>query len=61
MHYIGNNQKRKFVTLVGLEVCTVVWWRIYGIPKSKFHTYIDQYKRGIVSRIHDNEGNIKRP
>ena len=59
MHYIRNNWKKKFVTLVGLKVCAVAWWRIHGILKSTFHTYTDHYKRGIVSRIHGNE-NIKR-
>ena len=60
MHYVGNNQKRKFVTLMGSEVCATTWWRIHGIPKSTFHTYMDQYKRGIVSWTHGNDG-IKRP
>ena len=60
MHYIGNNWKRKFVTLMGSKVCATTWWRIHGIPKSAFHTYMDQYKRGIVSRTHGNEG-IKCP
>ena len=60
MHYVGNNWKRKFVILMGLEVCATVWWRIHGILKSTFHTHMDQYKRGIVSGIHSHEG-IKRP
>ena len=60
MHYVENNRKRKFVTLIGLEVCATVWWRIHGIPNSTFHTYTHQYKRGIVLGTHDNEG-IKGP
>ena len=25
MHYVGNNQKRKFVMLIGSEVCATTW------------------------------------
>ena len=53
MYYVGNNQKRKFVTLMGSEVCATAWWRIHGIPKSTFHTYMDRYKRGIVTGTHE--------
>ena len=30
--------------------------RIHGIPKFTFHTYKDQYKRGIILGIHGIEG-----
>ena len=56
----GNNRKRKYVTLLGRDICATAWYKINGIPKSTFHEYMDQYKKGIVSSTHGNK-DVKRP
>lgn len=50
----------KFMTLMGLEVCTTAWYKIHGIAKSTFHGYIRNFKEGVLSGQHGNKG-IKRP
>ena len=39
--YSGNNRKRKYVTLLGQDICATAWYKIHGIPKSTFHEYMD--------------------
>ena len=58
--YSGNNRKRKYVTLLGQDIYATAWYKIHGIPKSTFHEYMDQYKKGIVSSTHGNK-DVKRP
>jgi hypothetical protein len=52
--------KRKYVTLVGTEVCSVAWYTIHGIPSSTFFSYLSLFKEGVQSSTHGNRG-IKRP
>ena len=58
--YSGNNWKQKYVTLLGQDICATAWYKIHGIPKSTFHEYMDQYKKGIVSSTHGNK-DVKQP
>ena len=58
--YSGNNRKQKYVTLLGQDICATAWYKIHGIPKSTFHEYMDQYKKGIVSSTHRNK-DVKQP
>ena len=60
MHSIDGDHRRKYLTLHGLEVCTIAWYLIHGIPKSTFHSYVQRYNEGIMSTAHGNKG-CKRP
>ena len=60
LHSVAGDRKRKFVTLEGAEVCACAWYKIHGIPKSTFHSYIDKYIIDVVSGTHGNKG-VKRP
>jgi hypothetical protein len=60
MHSIEGDRKRKYVTLLGTEVCAVAWYTIHGISKSSFYTYMDDFNKGVINGTHGNQG-IKRP
>ena len=60
LHYVGNNRKQKYVTLLGQDISAIAWYKIHGIPKSTFHNYMDQYKKGIISSTYENR-DVKRP
>ena len=36
MHSVYGDHRRKYLTLHGVEVCTIAWYLIHGIPKSTF-------------------------
>ena len=40
MHSIDGDRRRKYLTLHGVEVCTIAWYLIHGIPKFTFHSYV---------------------
>ena len=56
MHSVDNDRRRKYLTLHGMEVCTIVWYLIHGILKSTFHSYVQRYNEGILSTVHGNRG-----
>jgi hypothetical protein len=60
LHRLGHNRKRQYVTLLGTEVCATTWRKIHSIPKSTYHSYVEQYKVGTVSSTHGNAC-VKRP
>jgi hypothetical protein len=56
LHHLGHNGKRQYVTSLGTKVYATAWQKIHNIPKSTFHTYVEQYKGGTVSSTHGNVG-----
>ena len=60
MHLVHGDYRRKYLTLHGVEVCTIAWYLIHGIPKSTFHSYMQRYNEDILSTAHGNRG-CKRP
>jgi hypothetical protein len=60
LHRLGHYRKRQYETLLGTKVCTTAWQKIHSIPKSTYHSYVEQYKVGTVSSTHGNAC-VKRP
>ena len=60
MHSADGDRRRKYLMLHGVEVCTIAWYLIHGIPKSTFHSYVQRYNKGVISTAHGNKG-CKRP
>ena len=55
LHFIGNNRKQKYITLIGHEIYATARYKIHGIPKSTFHKYMEQYDKGVVLSTHGNK------
>ena len=56
MHSFEGDRKRKYLTLLGTEVRAATWYIIYGIPKSTFFAYVDDFKKGYINASHGNKG-----
>ena len=55
-----HEQRKKFLTLSGCEVCENAWYSIHGISRAAYHKYKAAALAGRINGMHGNSG-ITRP